>query len=280
MYLRIYKNLLRDRISIFSTLIFLFVSVHLMFLIYPHEDALILFRYVENFSSNYEITFNLNGERTEGATDFLWFFLLSILNLIGFNVVLSSILINTISGLFIIFSIRKYFINRESIVYNLILIFIFFNIGSIFVSSLYGFSTLFFLSLGLQCYLSSITKSFTSWTIFSILFCLTRPEGVLIFLPTIYIIFSVINDHEKVKFYKSFLIISFVGVLYFLLRYYYFGNLLPLPLIVKSIGGETSITRMLGISLQIINSFIFVVILASIYSLINNFNKIFQKKKF
>ncbi len=273
------KNISKDEISIFFALTYLIFSIYLMFIIYPHEDALILFRYVENFTSNYEITFNLNGEKTEGATDFLWFFLLSILNLMGINVVLSSILINSIAGLFIIFSIRKYFINKESIINNLILIFIFFNIGSIFGSSFYGFSTLFFLSLGLQCYLSSISKSFTSWTIFSILLCLTRPEGVLIFLPTLYIIFSLINYDEKIKFYKSFLTICFVGILYFLLRYYYFGNFLPLPITVKNIGGELSITRVLGISLQIINTFIFVVILSSIYSLFKNFKKIFKQKK-
>ena len=53
----------------------------------PNEDALILYRYAENFSETGIISYNLNSERAEGATDFLWMIILSIfvfLNLIFF----------------------------------------------------------------------------------------------------------------------------------------------------------------------------------------------------
>ena len=37
----------------------------------PSEDAAILFRYSENLSSTGSISYNLNGIRSEGATDFM-----------------------------------------------------------------------------------------------------------------------------------------------------------------------------------------------------------------
>ena len=53
---------------------------------------------------------------------------------------------------------------------------------------LFGFSSIFFIYCGFACYLSSFNKKFISWIIYSIIFCLTRPEGVFLFLPTILII--------------------------------------------------------------------------------------------
>ena len=61
-------NFLRDNDNLLFFFTFLFLSFYMMVVSYPHEDALILFRYVENFSHNYEIAFNLDGEKTEGAT--------------------------------------------------------------------------------------------------------------------------------------------------------------------------------------------------------------------
>lgn len=272
-------NPLKDKISFSIFFIFTFLSFYLMFTNYPSEDALILFRYVENFSFNYEIAFNLNGEKTEGATDFLWFLILSIFNLFGINVVVSSIIINSFSLLIIIKFIKKYLVKNNNLIYYLFFIFLLLNIGSICLSSLYGFSTLFFLCLGLLCYSSLLNKSYFNWTVFSILFCLTRPEGVLIFIPTILVLFFQTKKKEREKFFGSFLIISFVGLIYFLWRYYYFSNLLPLPLVVKNIGGETSLMRFFGITLQILNIFIFTLILLCIYCLIKYYKKIFKNKQ-
>ena len=273
-------NPLRDKINFLFFFIFLFLSFYMMFVSYPHEDALILFRYVENFSNNYEIAFNLGGEKTEGATDFLWFYILSIFNLFGVNVVITSILINSFSLLVIFKSLKKYLIKSKDLVYYPFFIFFLLNMGSICLSSLYGFSTLFFLCLGLLCYISILNKSYINWTIFSILFCLTRPEGVLIFIPTVFVFFYQTQQKEKLKFFNSFLIICFVGLIYFLWRFYYFGNLLPLPLTVKKIGGEASLMRVLGIGLQILNIFILSLLLLCIYCFIKYYKKILRNKKF
>jgi hypothetical protein len=272
------KNIHIHKTAIFFTIIYFVISISLMFFTYPHEDALILFRYVENFSSSGEIVFNIDGEKTEGATDFLWFLFLSIFNFFGLNINFSAILINTISLFFILNSLQYFFLKKENFFSTIIIILIFLNIGPIIGSSLFGFSSIFFIFLGFNCYLSAINKKLISWTIFSILFCLTRPEGVFLFLPTIFISYFLHSQEDKFKFYRSFFIISITGIIYFIWRYLYFDNLLPLPLIVKSIGGETSIFRMAAIGTTIINSFLLSLILVILYSFIKNFKKIFTNK--
>ncbi len=264
---------------IIYTVIYFSVALSLMFFMYPHEDALILYRYVENFVAGGQIAFNIDDLHTEGATDFLWFLTLSFFNFFGINVILSAILLNTISIYFLINSIQKIFLKNENLLTAIIIIFIFLNIGPIIGSSLYGFSTLFFITLGFNCYLSSISKNFSSWTIFSILFCLTRPEGVFLFLPTIIIIFSLSSLENRYKFYKSLALVTIIGLSYFVWRYFYFNNLLPLPLVVKSIGGETSLTRMAALGIQILNSFLLTLLLLTIYSFVRNFKKIFINNK-
>lgn len=269
------KNIYINKIAIIFGLIYFAISISLMFFTYPHEDALILFRYVENFSSSGEIAFNINGEKTEGATDFLWFLILSILNFFGLNVNFSAILINSISLFFIINSLQQFFLKKENFFSIITIILILLNIGPIIGSSLFGFSSIFFIFLGFNCYLSAINKKLISWTIFSILFCLTRPEGVFLFLPTIFITYFLCSHEDKFRFYKSFFIISVTGIFYFIWRYLYFDNLLPLPLIVKSIGGETSIIRMAAIGTTVLNSFLLSLIIVIFYSFLKNFKKIF-----
>ena len=53
-----------------------------------------LFRYSENFSSTGVISYNLNEQPTEGATDFLWMVILAILNKLGLDTYFSAIVLN------------------------------------------------------------------------------------------------------------------------------------------------------------------------------------------
>ena len=45
--------------------------------LYPAEDASILFRYSENLAQTGQISYNFQGEKAEGATDFLWMILIA-----------------------------------------------------------------------------------------------------------------------------------------------------------------------------------------------------------
>ena len=92
-------------------------SIAILFLIFNfilisnghfHEDAYILFIYVENFVNGNGITYYSDGPHIEGATDFLWLMLLIFLVKLGLNVGTSVILLNSV-GVFII----SYLLNIE-----------------------------------------------------------------------------------------------------------------------------------------------------------------------
>ena len=61
---------------------------------HPHEDAYILFRYVNNLVTGEGISFNPGGPPTEGATDLLWMILLSGLVRLGVDVARAAVLLN------------------------------------------------------------------------------------------------------------------------------------------------------------------------------------------
>jgi hypothetical protein len=65
---------------------------------HPHEDAFILFRYVEHIAVGLGITFNPGGPRAEGATDFLWAIMLALPTSMGLDVALSALLFNSLGS--------------------------------------------------------------------------------------------------------------------------------------------------------------------------------------
>ena len=84
-----------------NTLIYLILISFLLALIFsinfiPSEDALILFRYSENFVDTGIISYNYNSEKVEGATDFLWMIILSFINFFGIDIYFSAIFLNLI----------------------------------------------------------------------------------------------------------------------------------------------------------------------------------------
>ena len=173
-----------ESLFIFFTLILFTVSICVGIYSYPQEDALILYRYVFNLVETGEITFNLYGERTEGATDFLWMIFLSIfLYTLKVNPFITSSILSALSFYLII----KIFHEKINLNNNLLIYFIFgillLNTGQITGASMYGFSTLVFCGLGLITYLYAYEGKLIKWSIFSIIFCLFRPEAVIFFLP-------------------------------------------------------------------------------------------------
>jgi len=63
---------------------------------HPHEDAYILFRYVDNLVTGQGIAFNPGGPPTEGATDFLWMIALSLWVRLGVDVALAAVWLNAL----------------------------------------------------------------------------------------------------------------------------------------------------------------------------------------
>ncbi len=275
-----YKNYLY--VNILITLIYLTISVVYLFYTYPAEDALILYRYSENLSNFFQIAFNQNDKPVEGATDFLWMIGLSLFSLFKIKPVFGSIILNTLSFFIIINFISSKLIKYNNLIIHIFFVLVFFNLGTVIGPSIVGFSTITFFALGTLVYLYAIEKKLFKWTIFSILFCLFRPESVIFFIFSIPLIYYNLSKKELKKFFILFSLIIFVGVLYNLFRIYYFQDILPITLQVKSIGGDFSLNRVFAVSSQISSTFfisMFVCVIICTYIIITK-QKIYKIELF
>ena len=239
---------------------------------------LILYRYVDIFAQYNTIAFNPNSLPVEGATDFLWMVILTLLHKIGFDPYFTSQLLNSISLFFILKIIFNEIIPKQSVIIYIIVGIVFLNIGPIVASSILGFSSLTFCFLLLAIYIFALKTNYLYWTILSILFCLLRPEAFIFFLPTILIIYYKTNRSDVRKFYRFLFIIISFGLTYFAWRYWYFKEFLPTPIIVKSIGGETSFTRYFARMSEVLSTFVIAQVFLIFLYFISNFKNSIRGK--
>ena len=214
-------------INISLTLFSIIISYILNWYFHPQEDAAILFRYSENLANSGVISYNLYAQATEGATDFLWMIILSFFYKIGLDTFFSAILINLISLIFLSNIFRKKFnLSNE---YILIIFFLHFSFG-FFWASIFGFSILLIELVLLLLMIATYEENLNKILFFSFIGTLLRPDFFLfIFFINTYFFF-------KSEFREKIIILIFVlfGILYFFLRYKYFGELFPLPFYVKT----------------------------------------------
>ena len=226
---------------LFASLIYLIGSLLWGFFKYPHEDVLILYRYIEIFSQSGVISFNLDQPPIEGATDFFWLIILTIFYKFGIDPFLSSQIINTLSLFGILYLLHSIYLKEFNKFYQIIFIFIFINSGPIIGASILGFSALTFCFIMMLVFYFAFKGDLAKWSLFSIIFCLLRPEAFIFFLPTVLIIYNIVEGKDR--FLKYFIAVVLIGLCYLIFRFNYFNEYLPLPITVKSIGGETSLLR-------------------------------------
>lgn len=210
-----------------------------------HEDAYILFIYVENLVNGNGITFYPDAEPIEGATDFLWLVILSALGFLGLNTGLSVIVINAISAGAIVFlltsawsSSNNHLNNKTTVIsYCLTLVLaVLALLQEPTVAALGGFSVLPYMALilfAIHCLDRADKLNFVPYI--SIIIALFRPDGVILGVIFTLIGLAKAFHASQVKSYlKPMVIAGSIGIAYFFWRWWYFGNLLPLPLYVKS----------------------------------------------
>lgn len=204
---------------------------------HPHEDAYILYIFSEQWAKNGVISYFDHGPPIEGATDFLWMALISFLNRIGINSVVSAILLNT-AGIYVITALILKLTQSSNgglptkLVFLLTIPFYSFS-----QASLAGFSTAFYCSITLaifvMLYIQSSPKLFLV-PLVSVLLGLVRPEGVIIGIAATILGLALVERDDRKKYLISSLAALALGLIYFALRWNYFGYFLPLPLYVKS----------------------------------------------
>lgn len=212
-----------------------------------NEDAYILFRYADMFNKGYGITYYPNASPIEGATDFLWLMLIIFVSKLGLDIGTSAILLNSV-GVFIITYIllaKISSINKPLFRYLFGVISLIWILFYPLLAALGGFSVMLYCGLFiLPLFLIDQRKLLEYIPLFSLILALFRPDGVLLGIGLSCVsLFSIIKSKNNILL-RRFLITSvsavILGLLYFIWRYNYFGNLLPLPLYVKQTAGFVS----------------------------------------
>ncbi len=214
---------------------------------HPHEDAYILFRYVNNLVTGEGISFNRGGPPTEGATDFLWMLLLSGLVRLGVDVARAAVLLNAAGcGLLAWVVVRVWLLPARPGVVAHVAAFAF----AVCLPWLPGAQAAYD-GFSLQLYTGLIALLFWVWLhpspramaalpYLALAVGLFRPDGVLVGAG--FAVTAAIATRRDRSALRALLIhggaAALIGALYFALRWWYFGELLPLPLHVKSQGGS------------------------------------------
>lgn len=238
-----------------------------------HEDAYILFIYVENLVNGNGITYFPGASPIEGATDFLWMIFIASLVSLGVDVGIAVIILNSVGVALIsyVFFFELVILRSQkkaSLLFVIFWSFIWITQSSL-MASVGGFSVYLYLGLiVLAIKLLSNYKTIKYIPYISILLALYRPDGVV--LGVVFTLIGFYKVNEKKSYFASMLVVAGVGIAYFLWRYEYFSNLLPLPLYVKGHGAEPNgISVNLKWILQNIHLLIMVVLFAFISGIKN-----------
>lgn len=158
------------------------------------DDSFITYRYVENFTEGNGLVFNI-GENVEGYTCFLWVISLSLIKILGFNLISASQTLGIIFSILTLFFTYKIsydilFTNKEEnlkLIISLAAPALLLSNGAFAYWAVSGMETgLFALltTIGIYLYLKEFriqSKYYYLSSIILLLASLTRPEGNLVF---------------------------------------------------------------------------------------------------
>ncbi len=223
-------------IAYFAIAIWVLLAGHL------HEDAYILFTYVENLALGNGIVYYAGGPPTEGATDFLWTIVLAAITRLGGDAGIAAAILNAI-GIGVICHIAIHHL-PDGLNKCWRLIFSFGVCAIIVLSPIAsagfgGFSNPAFVAIAVTLFALFLARRYTYLPWIGLLLGLVRPDGVIIGCTFALLGLTAQWNHPSMRRYTVHLFLAgIVGCVYFIWRASYFDQLLPLPLYVKSTGEE------------------------------------------
>lgn len=225
----------------------------------PAEDAVILYEYAKNFAQSGLITYGGASHPIEGATDFLWMVVIAFFKVLGINEFGTALFINFLCLAFIA-SLFKDSIEK-------LLVGAAFLLTPFLYSSLSGFSTITFSALyvmGIKLLLDRSKYLYVS----ILLLCLVRPDGVFWGAGLVLVRMLELKTYNEFKdeINRGLTWLVAPGLLYFIVRYWYFGEFLPLPFLVKASGGKDFLIFHFG-SLWAISFVLFPVVFTVVFLL-------------
>lgn len=205
----------------------LFGAAHV---IYMNEDAAILFRYSMNLAETGVISYNPGGTPAEGATDFLFMVAIGGLAALGIDPYAGSLFLNACAFLIVLALLqRALFIDLWT---GLAVTAVFIAMAP-FSAAAAGFSVVVFCAAILACVIFALEGGVLAFAISALVCCLIRPDGFVFAAP---LTARVLLQHlrEPRAWLTIFAALVVPGIAYFLWRWSYFGEFLPLPFYVKA----------------------------------------------
>ncbi len=263
----------------FFSFFFLLYGFYLIFKrSWVSEDAFITLRIVKNFLSGNGPVFNI-GERVEGFTHALWFFIISLFKSLGLTykaaVIFPGLIFSFLALCIIFYRIR--FKSEKHPFYFTVAILIGTSAFIDFGTS--GLETsLSYLLLALYAYFISEEKLFEKPFLFGLIITalvLNRPDfGVFLILTFIIYSYELLKKKIKVKNFFFFLLpqIIFIGG-YEIFRMGYYANIFPNPFYTKTGAGSYFSQGLLYLKDFSEGSLFLIVLVIVIMGLIFNFKK-------
>jgi hypothetical protein len=198
----------------------------------PAEDAAILYQYADNLARTGIISYVENGPRAEGGTDFLWLVLLAAAHYVGIGIFAATGWLNAASAIGIGLLLVKIGDFRLSLVNVATATLV--PLASVTVwAAIAGFSVFPFGFLLTLCAYAFIKRNDTLLAVAMLLLCLFRPDGVVFAVPLAGM--RLLDGPSRLSVLVRYLSLFVLpGIIYFVWRWTYFGELLPLPFLVKS----------------------------------------------
>ena len=202
------------------------------FFFQPIEDAAILFQYADNFARTGIISYIENGPRAEGGTDFLWLILLAAGHSVGIGIFALTGWINAASAIgigWLLVKVSGHRVSPANVAAATLLPLAFPQVWA----AIAGFSVFPFGFLIALCAYAFIERRDSLLAGASLVLCLFRPDGIVFAAPLAAM--RVIDGPDRISIIKQQIALFVLpGMIYFIWRWNYFGELLPLPFIVKS----------------------------------------------
>lgn len=204
-----------------------FVGTLLFFQIYI-DDAFIFFKYGYNLIHHGVWSWSTEGAPSEAYTSFIYAFLSIFPPL--FNI--SAPIFIKIVGLFFLLGLTyRLYISIADKKWALLGVALFLGNWQVYVHAYAGLETILWVWLLLECFLLvkkdqlSTMLQMRLW-ILCLLLTLTRPEGAIYTLS----FFLFLKFYKKISLkFVPIISIACLGIIYFIIRYWYFGLLFPLP---------------------------------------------------
>jgi hypothetical protein len=198
----------------------------------PAEDAMILFAYSRNLAMRGAITFFAGGPHAEGATDFAWMALVAGAMRAGVAPFWFSAAVNvgSLLGLAVVLLLLARV--RISMLRVLAIVGAAALFPQIFAAAS-GFAVLPD-ALLLALLILMVSEARVGWaSLVALSLCLFRPDGIVFVLPLLaYVVLSSTERSRSLAKVAAIFVVP--GMVYFAWRVHYFGELFPLPFLVKS----------------------------------------------